>query len=106
MKKKNQKRGAKLLEEKPERYLSDTSSLPVQIPVIKLCFHVIWVYASLIPGTCTHFDLPQDGSGSQEGFSGFSLLWQPHPFSTSSEGIAENGTPPDMSALCCLYLDG
>lgn len=66
--KRKQKRGAKLLEEKAERYLADTSSLPAQIAIIKLGFRVIWVYASPIPGTCTHFSLPQDGSGAQEGF--------------------------------------
>jgi len=36
-----QKRGAKLFEEKAERHLSDMSSLPVWIPVIRLWFHRI-----------------------------------------------------------------
>lgn len=100
--KRKQKRGEKLLGEKAERHLSDMSPLPAQIPSLISCFHIIWVHTRPIPGACTHLHLPQYGSGSQEGSSGFTLLWQPHPFSTSSEGVAENGTP-GMRALCCLY---
>lgn len=69
------KEGAKLLEEKAERHLSsDTSSLPAQVAIIKLFSHRLSGHCPN-PGNDTHLNLPRGGSGLQEGFSGFNLLF-------------------------------